>query len=143
MKYPFRKYPDYLKKKIEEKKEIESAVLKISTKIKELSNIQEEKEQEIERLSKIAETMTKTYKTFMIAKIELKQYGIGMDDMNMFVKSVVGISKENYDPVQILAKIADYENLEKNSRNYKEQIQLMKDELTKLNQDIDREQKVP
>ena len=134
--------PDYLKKKIEEKKEIESAVLKISTKIKGLSNIQEEKEQEIERLSKIAETMTKTYKTFMIAKIELKQYGIGMDDMNMFVKSVVGISKENYDPVQILAKIADYENLEKNSRNYKEQIQLMKDELTKLNQDIDREQKV-
>ena len=97
--------PDYLKKKIEEKKEIESGVQKISTKIKELSNIQEEKEQEIERLSKIAETMTKTYKTFMIAKIELKQYGIGMDDMNMFVKSVVGISKENYDPVQILAKI--------------------------------------
>ena len=39
-----------------------------------------------------------------------------MDDMNMFVKSVVGISKENYDPVQILAKIADYENLEKNLR---------------------------
>ena len=64
-----------------------------------------------------------------------------MDDMNMFVKSVVGISKENHDPVKILAKIADYENLEKSSRNYKEQIKLMKDELTKLNQDIDREKK--
>ena len=58
-----------MKKKIEEKEELESAVQKLSTKIKELSDIQEEKEQEIERLSKIAETMTKTYKTFMIAKI--------------------------------------------------------------------------
>ena len=39
-----------------------------------------------------------------------------MDDIDQFVKSVVGISKENYDPVQVLAKIADYENLEKNTR---------------------------
>ena len=54
----------------------------------------------------------------------------------MFVKSVVGISKENYDHIQILAKIADYENLEKDLRNYKEQMSIsMKDELAKLNQE--------
>ena len=34
----------------------------------------------------------------------------------MFVKSVVGMSKENYDYVQILAKIADHEKLEKDLR---------------------------
>ena len=39
-----------------------------------------------------------------------------MEDIDQFVKCVVGISKENYNPVQILAKIADYENLEKKSR---------------------------
>ena len=37
-----------------------------------------------------------------------------MDDMDMFVKCVVGISKENYNHVQVLTKIADYEKIEKN-----------------------------
>jgi hypothetical protein len=134
--------PQFMKKRIEEKEELESVVQKLSTKINELSDIQEEKEQEIERLSKIAETMTKTYRTFMIAKRQLKQYGIGMDNIDMFVQSVVGIAKENHDPLQVLAKIADYENLEKNSRDYSEQVNLKKDYLDKLNQDIDRQQKI-
>jgi hypothetical protein len=134
--------PQFMKKRIEEKEELESVVQKLSTKINELSDIQEEKEQEIERLSKIAETMTTTYRTFMIAKRQLKQYGIGMDNIDMFVQSVVGIAKENHDPLQVLAKIADYENLEKNSRYYSEQVNLKKDYLDKLNQDIDRQQKI-
>ena len=35
-------------------------------------NIQEEKEQEIQELSKIEETMTKTYKMFTMAKFRVK-----------------------------------------------------------------------
>jgi hypothetical protein len=96
--------PHFMKKKIEEKEELESVVQKLSTKINELSDIQEEKEQEIERLSKIEETMTKTYRTFIIAKRQLKQYGIGMDNIDMFVKSVVGIAKENHDPLKCSPK---------------------------------------
>ena len=134
--------PQFMKKRIEEKKELESVVQQLSKKINELSNIQEEKEQEIQRLSKIEETMTKTYRTFMIAKRQLKQYGIAMDDIDVFVQSVVGIAKENHDPVKVLAKIANYENLEKNSIFYNEQIKSMKDELAKVNEDIDRQQKI-
>jgi hypothetical protein len=134
--------PQFMKKRIEEKEELESRVQKLSTKINELSDIQEEKKQDIERLSKIEETMTKTYRTFLIAKRQLKQYGIGMDNIDMFVQSVVGIAKENHDPLQVLAKIADHENLEKNSRYYNEQINLQKADLTKLNKDIDRQQKI-
>ena len=111
---PISQIPQYMKKKIEEKEELENVVQKLSKKINELTDIQKEKEQEIERLSKMEETMTKTYKMFTSAQFRLEQYGIEMDDMDMFVKSVVGISKENYDHVQILAKIADHENLEKN-----------------------------
>jgi hypothetical protein len=133
--------PQYMKKKIEEKKVIENVVQKLFKKINELSDIQMEKEQEIERLSKMEETMTKTYKTFMRLKSQLKQEGIGMDNIDQFVKCVIGISKENYNPVQILEKIADYKNLERNSRYYNEQVNLKKDELAKLNQDIDLQQK--
>ena len=86
--------------------------------------------------------MTKTYKTFTRLKSQLKQYGIGMDNIDQFVKCVVGISKENYNPVQILEKIADYENLEKNSRYYNEQVNLKKYELAKLNLDINLQQKI-
>ena len=130
-----------MKKRIEEKEELQSAVQKLSQKINELSNLQEDKEQELQRLSKIEETKTRTYRIFVIAKRQLKQYGIEMDDIDMFVKSVVGISKENHDPFPILAKIADYENLEKNLIYYTEKVNSKKDELAKLNQVIDDKQK--
>jgi DNA repair exonuclease SbcCD ATPase subunit len=133
--------PKFMKKKIEEKEELESVVEKLSKKINELSDIQEEKEQEIQRLSKIEETLTKTYRTFIISKSKLKQYGIEMDNIDLFVQSVVGIAKENHDPVQILAKIANYEILEKNFRYYNEEINFKKEDLARLNQDIDRLQK--
>ena len=45
--------PQYMKKKIEEKKVLENVVQKLSKKINELTDIQMEKEQEIERLSKM------------------------------------------------------------------------------------------
>jgi hypothetical protein len=106
--------PQFMKKKLEEKKELESAVQKLYKKIGELSFVIEEKKQEIQRLSKMEETGTKTYQTFAIVKSQLKQYGIGMENIDTFVNYVVGISKQKYDPVQILEKIADYENLEKN-----------------------------
>ena len=134
--------PHYMKKKIEEKEASESVVQKLYKKINELADIQMEKEQEIERLSKMEETMTKTYKTFAILKNQLKQYGIGMENIEQFVKCVVGIAKENNNPVQILEKIADYENLEKNSRDYNEQVSLKKDELAKLKQDINLDQNI-
>ena len=38
-------------------------------------------EQEIERLSKKKETMTRTYQTFAILKSKLKQYGIEMENI--------------------------------------------------------------
>ena len=50
----------------------------------------------------------------MKAQFQLKQYGIDMENIDQFVKSVIGMSKENHDSVKILAKIADYENLENN-----------------------------
>ena len=128
--------PKFMKQRIEEKKELESTVQKITIKIKELSNIQEEKEQEIERLSKIKEIMTQTYKMFRTAQIRLEQFGVKMDDMDMFVKSVVGMSRENYDYVQILAKIAEHEKLERDLDYYKEEITRTKNESAKLNQEI-------
>ena len=54
--------------------------------------MQEETEQEIQRLLKIKETITKTYTTFAIAKSKLLKYGIGMENME-FVKSLCWDSK--------------------------------------------------
>jgi hypothetical protein len=139
---PLSKISQYLKNKTAQKEDLKNAVQKLYRKIKALADIQYQKEQEVARLSKMKETMTKTYKTFAILKDRLKQYGIGMENIDQFVKCVVGISKENYNHVQIVEKIADYEKLEKNSRYYNEQVNLKKDELSKLNQDIDRQQKI-
>ena len=125
-----------MKKKIQEKEDLESAVQQLSKKTKELTDIQEDKQQELERLSKMEERMTQTYKMFTSAQFRLEQHGIKMDDMDMFVKSVVGMSRANYDYVQILAKIAEHEKLEKDLDYYKEEITRTKNESAKLNQEI-------
>ena len=59
-----------------------------------------------------------------------------MEDIDEFVKCVVGIFKEGYNPVQVLAKITSYESLEKNLTDYKEEVKRKKAEVDKLNQDI-------
>ena len=128
--------PPYLKKKIEEKEGLESAIQQLSKKIEELTDMQENKQQELERLSKMEEIMTKTYKTFTTAKFRLEHFGIKMDDIDMFVRSVVGMSKVNNDYVQILAKIAEHEKLERDLDYYKEEITRTKNESAKLNQKI-------
>ena len=81
--------------------------------------------------------MTKTYKTFTITRFKLKQYGIPMENLDHFVNCVVGISKENYNPIQIVTKIADYEKLEKEIQLYRSEVSLKKDQLIQLTQDID------
>ena len=139
---PIFQIPQFMKKKIEEKEKLERQVQELYKKRDELTNIKEETEQEIQGLRNNKETMTKTYRTFTIAKFQLKRYGIGMEDIDKFVNCVVGVSKESYNHVQILTKVADHENLEKNSRYYKEVVNSKKEELTKLNQDIDRQQKI-
>jgi hypothetical protein len=93
-----------MKKRTEEKEELENTIQKYYKKINELADMQEEKEQEIERLSQMEETMTKNYEISTIAKYQLKQNGIGMEKLSEFVKCVVGIAKKNYDPVQYLLK---------------------------------------
>jgi DNA-binding transcriptional MerR regulator len=138
---PISEIPKFLKKRIEEKEELESEVQALSIKRDELAEIKEELEQEVQGLRNSKEIRTKTYRTFMMAKSELKQYRIQMEDLDLFVKCVAGVSREGYNAVQIVTKIADYENLEKNLRYYKEEINFKKDELAKLNQDIDRLQK--
>jgi response regulator RpfG family c-di-GMP phosphodiesterase len=87
--------PQFMKKKIQEKEHLESGVQQLSKKAKELTDIQENKRQELQRLSKMEERMTQTYKMFTSVQFRLEQHGIKMDDMDMFVKSVVGMSRAN------------------------------------------------
>ena len=134
---PIYEIPKFMKKRIEEKEKLESEIQELSKKRDELAEIKEELQQEIQELRNIQETMTKIYTTFTIAKFQLKKYGIGMENMEQFVKCVVGISKENYNPVQVLTKIANYETLEKEANHYKSEVSLKKEELAKLNQQIE------
>jgi hypothetical protein len=136
---PISQIPNYMKKRSQEKEDLESSVQQLSKKIKELADIQKDKQQELDRLSKIEEIKTQTYKMFTRAQFRLERFGIKMDDMEMFVNSVVGISKENYDPVQILAKIAEHEKLEKDLYSYKEEITRIKNESANLNQEIENQ----
>ena len=128
--------PKFIKQRIEEKEKLENEVQELFKKRDELLEIIEKTKDEIQGLRSIKETMTKTYTNFTIIKFQLNQYGIGMEDLDQFVKCVVGISKEGHNAVQVLAKIANYENLEKNLTDYNEELKRKKDELDKVNLEI-------
>ena len=134
---PISQIPKFMKKRLEEKDKIESEVQILSKKRDEIIEIKEELEQEIQRLRNNKETRTKAYRIFTIAEYKLKQYGIEMDDLDKFVNCVVGISKQNYNSVQVLTKIANYETLEKEANHYKSEVSLKKEELAELNQEIE------
>ena len=129
--------PQFIKKKIEEKEKYEKEGQELFNKKYDLIGIKKEIEQEIEELRKNKDTMTKTYQTFTIAKSRLEQYGIEMENIDQFVNCVVGISKENYDHVQVLAKITDYERLKEDSKYYKSEVDIMTNVLAELNKEID------
>jgi hypothetical protein len=136
---PISQIPNFIEKRIEEKKFLESQIQQLSRNIDELSEIKDELEQEIQELRNIQETMTKNYQTFTMIQFKLKKYEIHIEDLDFFVKCVVGISKEGYNPVQVVTKIADYEILEKDANYIKSEIILKKDKLAKLNQDINNQ----
>ena len=105
-------------------------------KINELEDTQKEKEQEIHRLSKITEKMTRHYRIFSTAKFELGKYGISMENLGQFVDCVKGIAKENYNVTKVLELIRDYDNLLYYIQLYKKEEEAKKDELNLLNQEI-------
>ena len=75
----------------------------MSQKINEFEDTQKEKEQEIQRLSKIANNkLTSHYRLFTTVKYKLGQYGISIENLDQFVNCVVGIAKENYDVTKVL-----------------------------------------
>ncbi len=71
-----------------------------------------------------------------MTKYELDKYEISMENLNQFVNCVVGIAKENYDVTKVLEKIGDYDNLVYYLQLYKNEVEAKKNELDKLNQDI-------
>ena len=133
--------PQFMKKKIQEKEELEGTMQELSIKIDELTKIHDEKEHELQRLLKFKEIKTKDYNIFMKAQFQLKQHGLDMENIHLFVNSVIGMSKENNDYIKVLGKIADYENLEKNTKYFNEQVKHKKDELAKLEEGINIKKK--
>ena len=128
--------PQFLKEKTEEKEDLEVSIENLYQKINELKDIQKEKEQEIQRLSEIANKLSKSYRLFSIAKYKLNRYGISMENLDQFVNCVVGIAKENYDVTNVLKKMRDYDNFVSYIQYYKKQVEVRKAEFEKMNQEI-------
>jgi prefoldin subunit 5 len=128
--------PHYIKTRTEEKEKLERQIQDLSEKIDELKQTKEEREQDIQQLRHIQGTMTKNYNMFMIAIHRLKKYGVEIEKIDHLVNCVIGISKQGANPVHILAKVAEYEKLEADTKYYISEVNHKKEELSRLNQDI-------
>ncbi len=133
---PLSQIPQFLKEKKKEKEELEISIQNLYQKINELEETQKEKRQEIQRLSEITNKLSSSYRLFTILKYRLGQYGISMENLDQFANCVVGISKENYSVTKVLELIGDYDNLLNYIQLYKNEVEVKRNELNLLNQEI-------
>ncbi|MGE3517296.1 MAG: hypothetical protein AB7H53_19345, partial [Hyphomicrobium sp.] len=82
----------------------------LNKQIIELQIVQNEKTQEIQRLSKISNKLSDHYRLFSIAKYKLDQQGISIENLDQFVECIKGIARENYSVTNVLEKMSDYDN---------------------------------
>jgi hypothetical protein len=128
--------PDFMNKKTAEKERLEISIDKLTKKLKELEKIKNEKDQEIQNSTELAEKMSDLYNLFTIVKYKLDQHGIDMRNLNQFANCMAGIAKENYNVTKVIERMSDYDNLVRYIQQYKNEIEAKKVELDKLNIDI-------
>jgi len=90
----------------------------------------------MQNVSEMAERMSNLYRLFTIAKYELDKYGIDMKNISHSVNCVRGLAKENYGVTKVLERMVDYDNFVSYIQSYKKEVEARKDELDKLNQEI-------
>jgi predicted nucleic acid-binding Zn-ribbon protein len=122
---PLSQIPAYIKQKTNEKSKLEKDIEELQDKIKQL---EEEKlaAEELRNLSLEDKRMTESeLKWYSDLKIELKKYGIPIEDVRLFAKAIHGIGQYDYDVDKIISEFSDLENL-------KNQIQLARDSIPVL-----------
>ncbi len=133
---PLSQIPQFFKEKKREKEELDISIQNLYQKINELEETQKEKRQEIQRLSEITKKLGSNYRLFTILKYRLNKYGISMENLDQFMNCVIGISKENYNVTKVLELIGDYDNLLNYTHLYKNEVEVMRNALNLLNQEI-------
>jgi hypothetical protein len=133
---PLSQIPQFFKEKKREKEELDISIQNLYQKINELEETQKEKRQEIQRLSEITKKLGSNYRLFTILKYRLNKYGISMENLDQFMNCVIGISKENYNVTKVLELIEDYDNLLNYTHLYKNEVEVKRNELNLLNQEI-------
>jgi hypothetical protein len=119
---PVSQIPDYIKQKTDYKNKLEKEIEGLEDRIKQL----EQEKSDAEELRNAAlenESMTTSeLKWNSHLKIELKKYGIPIEDVRLFAKAIHGLRQYGYDVAKITSEFSDLENL-------KNQIQLARNSI--------------
>ena len=133
---PFSQISEFIKQKVEEKKELEQEIERLNDQIKKLN--EEKSISEARRASALHEenVTTADLKSYSDLKKELGRYGIDIDDdLLKFAKVVRGISQEGFDAGKVVKEFSDLESLKREHWSYQESIPGLKKKYDDLNQD--------
>jgi predicted nucleic acid-binding Zn-ribbon protein len=117
--------PDYIKQKTDYKNKLEKKIEGIEDRIKQLEQEKSDAEELLTAALENEKMTTSELKWNSHLKIELKKYGIPIEDVRSFAKAIHGLRQYGYDVDKIIAEFSDLENL-------KNQFQLARDSIPAL-----------
>jgi hypothetical protein len=131
---PFSQIPNYIKQKTEEKEKIEKDIKKLKAQI-EILNLQKSYSESVRDQALQDERMTATeLKSFSDLRVELRKYGIPVDDIPKFAKAVNGLKEYGYDVGKIISEFSDHESHVTRNQMLERSVKMLKNEVNYLGQ---------
>ena len=131
---PLLQIPNYIKQKTDEKRNLEDDIERLKDQI----GLLEQEKSDLEALRDAAlqnERMTVAeINSYSDVKAELRKYGVPVDDIAEFAKTVKGISRHGYDPGKITSEFSDYESHINRFKMFKDAAQGFENRYHDLNQ---------
>jgi hypothetical protein len=131
---PFSQIPEYITKKVDEKKKLEEQIEQVRNE----KEILDEEKSDIELLRDKAlqdqEITDSELKWYSKLREELLKYGIPVEDISQFSKIVDGLRKYGYDVDKVINAFADVESLRVAAQDLRETMQSLESKCNDLKQ---------
>ncbi len=131
---PFSQIPNYVKQKADEKQKLEEETKKLKGQI-EMLTLEKSDRQFLRDQALQDERMTAAeLKWYSDLKAELRKYGLPVDDIPKFAKTVDGIRQYGYDVGKVISEFSESQSLETRHKMLQDSVRMLQNESNYLGQ---------
>jgi hypothetical protein len=131
---PFSQIPNYVKQKADEKQKLEEEIKKLKGQI-EMLTLEKSDRQSLRDQALQDERMTATeLKSYSDLRAGLQKYGLPVDEISKFAKTVDGIREYGYDVGKVISEFSEFQSLETRRKMLEDSVKMLQNESNYLGQ---------